>query len=85
MTDLEFNILDELYFVTGFSQLVDSCDLDEKLLIKALDELYKKGWIRILSSVDVDEDKDHVDLKNKYLDYYYLASKEGLFAHNSTE
>ncbi len=83
MSETEFIVLDELYFIQVFDQLESSCDLSTEELLNTLKSLYSKGWIRILKSVDRDEDEEKVDLDINFTKYYYLASKEGLFAHNS--
>lgn len=80
MTDLEFDILDELYFVTSFDELVQSSDLSVADLIMGLGSLYEKRWIKILKTHD--EEVFNADLTVNYHNYFYLATKQGLLAHN---
>ena len=82
MSDKEFEILDELYFVTTFDQLMGLVNLDEIIVKNILRSLYSKGWIRILSSPE-EEIMGEVDVSSNYQDYMYLASKKGLLEHNS--
>ena len=81
MTELEFDVLDELYFVLSYQQLVEACELDEQELVATLATLYEKGWVKVLQTVD-DEAIEPLDLPVKFHTYYYLATKKGLHAHN---
>ena len=82
MSDLEFDLLDELYFVTPYSELLKQTRLTESELLEGLQILFLKGWVKCFTSVSEELDGDQVDLPNRFKDYYYLASKEGLLAHN---
>lgn len=83
MTNLEYDILDELYFLLSFEELKVRTDLNEAQLVKELINLSEKGWIRVLEQ-NSDEDVGVLDNFNKnYKNYNYLASKAGLLAHNS--
>ena len=82
MTDLEFEVLDELYFVISFDELKQATELDGETLCMVLRDLLNKEWIKCfrdrVEPVGVEEIKFELD----YTKYYYLASKEGLLAHN---
>ena len=81
MTDTQFEILDELYFVISFQDLLEHLDMDETELTEHLKTLFSKGWLRVFSSPDGTRDVEDVSadsLSNSYL----LASKAGLKAHN---
>lgn len=84
MTDPEFDVLNELYFVTGFADLMDVCDMERDDLLETIDLLYQKGWIKILTTVDDEINPAELDLKNNFASYYFLATKNGLLAHNRT-
>lgn len=82
MTDDEFNVLDELYFVQSFRELVELSGYQESELISVLISLQKKGYVKFLK--DVDEEWSVNTLKHdQFLDSYFLATKKGLLAHNS--
>lgn len=85
MTDLEFDILDELYFVQSFETIQNALEIDILLLKDALRQLIEKGWVRCFKSAATDDVvfAEEIDLDNRYLEYHYLATKEGLLAHNS--
>lgn len=84
MSDLEFDVLDELYFVQSFSDLRAVLQWDDPVLRDTLEQLYHKGWIRCYTSPTEELFGEDIDLETQYHTYYYLASKAGLFAHNST-
>ena len=83
MTDNEFEVLDELYFITHYSDLYQSLNLDTKVLKSVIIQLWDKGWLRCYHGADNELDRDNVDFENQFDNYHYLASKEGLMAHNS--
>ncbi|MEQ6119280.1 transporter [Reichenbachiella sp. MALMAid0571] len=82
MSDLEFDVLDELYFVIHYTELLKSTDLEDSDLKPILMKIYNKGWIKCFSEPDVELDSSSVDLEVNFRNYFYLASKEGLKAHN---
>ncbi len=82
MTDEEFNVLDELYFVIPFSELRNLTEYEDEILIKTLMSLKEKGWIKFLK--DVDMEWDEINLTNDQIQQtLFLATKSGLLAHNS--
>ncbi|MES2732220.1 MAG: transporter [Bacteroidota bacterium] len=83
MSDLEFDILDELYFVIPFEQLLKALPMDEKALKEALHSLIEKGWVKCFLADSTELSKEELNLENDYRHYQYLATKAGLFAHNS--
>jgi hypothetical protein len=82
MSDLEFDVLDELYFVTHYSALSSATGLPTEKLQPTLIELYRKGWIKVFKSVSEEMSVHSVNLGPEFQNYFYLASKEGLLAHN---
>ncbi len=85
MTDPEYDLLDELYFISSYPTIADSLRWEEKELINTLCVLYAKGWIRCYRSPEEEIPEEELNLVSEYRNYFYLASKKGLFAHNSTE
>lgn len=85
MTDDEFDVLDELYFVQSFHELVDLTGKETDALRNILSNLFEKGWIRIFKEVDEEVPQEEIDLINHAEEYIFLASKEGLMAHNTTD
>jgi len=83
MTDIEFQILDELYFMQPYSHLVKNIGLTDSSLSAGLLSLLEKGWVRCYTSPNEEVDFRHCDYRNNYWSLYFLASKKGLIAHNS--
>lgn len=88
MTDIEYDILDELYFLHPFSHLQDNTTYPEKEILETLKQLLQKDWVKIYD----ENRKEILSLENKifslifdknYKNYYYLATKTGLKAHTS--
>ncbi len=83
MTDEEFDVLDELYFVIKYGDLLEETGLPSEQLIQVLQSLYSKGWIKIMETVDDELSASEIDLKNSAGSYFFLATKSGLLAHNT--
>ncbi|MTI32783.1 hypothetical protein [Xanthovirga aplysinae] len=83
MTDLEYEVLDELYFVQSYSQLSQSTDVAEEKLFAVLKDLLKNHWIKCLKSPEEEVFDEDLNFEKYYKHYYYLATKKGLMAHNS--
>lgn len=82
MSDLEFDVLDELYFVISFTDLQQATDLPGEKLKEILLTLFRKGWLKVFKSISEELSEDTFDLDSDVQNYYYLASKAGLLAHN---
>jgi hypothetical protein len=82
MTDNEFDLLDELYFVQPYSFLKETLNWDDQKLLVTLRSLHSKGWIKCLFAPD-DEIFGPVDFEAKGKDLFYLATKKGLMEHNA--
>ncbi len=85
MTDDEFEVLDELYFVQSFQDIYVTTAKSKNILIEVLSALYERGWVRVFKEVDEEVPVNELDFLEHADDYLYLASKEGLMAHNSTD
>jgi len=84
MTDLEYEILDELYFVCSFKALQNNVNMNQERLILELISLLDKEWIKLYDSDAVSEIEYVTEKFNiNFNSYYYLATKRGLFEHNS--
>ena len=83
MNDNEYDILDELYFVTPFAILKKETGLEAEDLRLNLINLIDKGFVKVFVTMDEEVDLANLDMEKMYEQYYYLASKKGLFEHNS--
>ena len=82
MTNTQYEIIDALYFLFFFDELLAQLDLDEGFLIVELHKLHQKGWIRVYDDID-QELENHALLDDRFRKYQFLGSKQGLIAHNS--
>ena len=84
MTDPEFDLLDELYFVASFRTLLEKTGLPAAVLQEQLRALLEQGLVR---SYWPDPDTELVYEPTSFgaiaQDASYLASKEGLLQHNT--
>ena len=82
MSEEEFDVLDELYFVQSFSYLLEELEMEAKALKQVLTSLYEKGWVKCFLNMHEEALPEEVKLDAHYQDYFYLATKAGLMAHN---
>ena len=84
MTDPEFDILDELYFVTSFADLRQKTGLSVADLQQHLRVLLERGLVR---SYWPDPDTELAYEESSFgalsQDCLFLASKDGLLQHNT--
>lgn len=85
MTDLEFDVLDELYFVIAFQDLRSNLSIDEMELREVLYSMMEKGWVKCMRSFTEEATPHRDDFIRNYHNYQYLATKAGLLAHNSKD
>jgi DNA-binding MarR family transcriptional regulator len=83
MTNLEFEVLDQLYFVESFQKIKEELNLEEDSLKNVLKDMIEKGWIKCFADRYTEVIMDTKQFEEKYHLYQYLATKEGLLAHNS--
>lgn len=83
MTTAEFDVLDELYFLQAYKELVETLKMSDSELKPILENLLKRGWIKCYLSPFEEMELDISDLEKEYWNYHYLATKAGLLAHNS--
>ncbi len=82
MTDQEFDVLDELYFVYSYDHVKSELGWEDGLLKKVLSDLLEKGWVKCFKSVHEELLPEELEFDHDYNKYLYLATKAGLFAHN---
>ena len=82
MSDQEFDLLDELYFVQPYAVLQEALGWEDSQLLSTLTLLLDKGWIKCFTTPDR-ECFDSINLHEVGKELLYLASKKGLMAHNT--
>ena len=84
MTDPEFDLLDELYFVSSFRTLQEKTGVPAPELENQLRTLLEQGLIRSYwPDVDTELAYETTSFGAIARDASYLASKEGLLQHNT--
>lgn len=82
MSDEEFDLIDELYFVQKYDFIKESLGWEDNQLLDTLNSLYLSGMIKCLKAPDT-ERFDVVDIFSEGKNLFYLATKKGLMAHNT--
>ena len=82
MSDEEFDLMDELYFVQNYDYIKETLGWEDEQLLATLNSLYQYGMIKCLAAPD-NERFDVVDIFSEGKNLFYLATKKGLMAHNS--
>ncbi len=85
MSDREYEMLDELYFVRSYSDLIMALGWIEEDMKTTLKSLYSKGWIRCYNTPTTELINEQPAFDSRFKEYFYLASKSGLAAHNGLE
>ena len=82
---LEEDILDEVYFVSAYADIAESCGGDRPELQAAFKALLQNGFIQQLRFSDALGDYEKLETADldQVTQFHYVASKKGLLAHNS--
>lgn len=83
MTNQEFDVLDELYFLISYKDLESNCGLDPNVLKNLLWDLLKNEWVLCHQNNDQEIEPTNEEFESQFGNYHYLASKKGLLAHNA--
>ena len=83
MSDDEFDVIDELYLLQHYRDLSKALKWGDQKLEQVLLILIEKGWVRCYESPEIELEKFEGKSSDGLSEYYFLASKEGLLAHNS--
>jgi len=82
MSEVEFIIIDHLYFVTDYAEFKMSTSFDDQLLKAILWQLMEKRWIKCLSDPETEIWPNIGEFDQNFTEYHYLATKQGLIVHN---
>ena len=84
LNDLQFDILDALYFVEPFANILEEVNASRPILIDELRTMIDRGWIQVMEF-----DKEQGDYYRSTIfdtdrleSYFFLATKKGLLKHN---
>ena len=84
MTNIEYDVLDELYFVLTYQELSLKLGIDSIVLEEVIKNLFQKGWIKLIEK-ESGEEIELMDATTLFQNpsYVLLATKLGLKIHNS--
>jgi hypothetical protein len=82
MSETEFELLDELYFVQHYSYLKGTLNWGDEKILDGLKSLHDQGLVKCLRSPD-EEIFGEVNFMEKGDSLFYLATKKGLMVHNT--
>ena len=84
MSEEEYIVVDALYFIRNFAELVVDTNLSEDTLTQVLFSAYAKGWVKPASLQDGELPTEILTAEN-VCTVYFMATKKGLFAHTTGE
>ena len=84
LTDLQFQILDSIYFVESFEHIVEEAEQPVPIVVDELRTMIDRGWVQVMQFDDVKEDYVRTAIydADNMQNYHYLATKDGLLKHN---
>ncbi|MEO6168290.1 MAG: hypothetical protein ABIO46_11770 [Chitinophagales bacterium] len=85
LTESEFLVLDELYFVTSYQEILQEVRMDENSLRSTLISLLEKGFVVQLKYNESMKDFEKLEKPDLPILQHssYVASRQGLLIHNS--
>ena len=85
LTDIEYDILNAIYFVESFEHILEECKEKPAIIADVIKQLIHKRYI-----VPMRWDEEKTEYVRSFIydtddmrAYHYLATKEGLIAHNT--
>ncbi|RLD22699.1 MAG: hypothetical protein DRI71_07140 [Bacteroidetes bacterium] len=82
MSEAEYDIMDQLYFVTSYEDIKELSEVDESVITSVLWMFINKGWVKCFAGPENEIEVAEEEFKTNFVNYHYLASKQGLLAHN---
>jgi hypothetical protein len=85
LNDIEYDVLNAIYFVEPFENILAECNAPEHIVGDVLKQLIARKYV---TAMQFDTERQEY-IKTFFYDsdnmraYHYLATKEGLLAHNS--
>jgi hypothetical protein len=86
LTDLEFHLLDELYFTIAFDELMSRFEIKERQTARLeLERMIRQNYVSQMIYHSQRNDYEKLDsLDSRLLDTsYFVITKRGLMLHNS--
>jgi hypothetical protein len=87
LSDLEYLILDELYFVSSYQEILEKVGCDGELFKVTLKGLLEKGLVTQMNyNTDLKDFIKPGDADSNELSHsHFVATRQGLIVHNSRD
>ncbi len=84
LNDIQFQILDAIYFVEPFANILEEVDANRPIIIDELRTMIDKGWVQVMIYEQAKGDfvKTSIFDTDHLEEYHFLATKDGLLKHN---
>lgn len=84
LTDLQFDILDAIYFVEPLDNILEEVDQSRPIILDELKSMIDKGWVQVMKPDQGSGDYVRTPIfdSDNLQEYRFLATKEGLLKHN---
>lgn len=84
LNELQFDILDAIYFVEPYQNLIEEIDEPEPVIRDELRTMIDHGLVNVMlfNEEKGDYEKTRIYDTDNMQNYAYLASKDGLLKHN---
>ena len=85
LSELEYEVLGALYFVEPFVHILEECNAPEPVVADVLKSLIQRKWVTPMKFDEQQQEyvRSFIYDTDNMRAYHYLATKEGLLAHNS--
>ena len=82
MNEVAYDIMDQMYFVTSFEDVKEQSGFEDAVISSVLWNFINMGWVKCFDGPENEITVAEDDFKANFAKYHYLASKQGLLAHN---
>jgi hypothetical protein len=84
LNDVQFKILDSVYFVESYEHIREEVDEPEPVLIDELRNMIDKGYIQVMEfKAEIgDFERTAIFDSGNLSEYAFLATRDGLLKHN---
>lgn len=84
LNELQFQILDSIYFMESLSHIVEEADSPRAIVIDEIRTMIDRGWVQVMAFQEESGEYLRTGIfdTDNLGDYRFLATKDGLLKHN---
>jgi hypothetical protein len=84
LNDVQFDILDSVYFVESLEHILEETDTPRAVVIDELRTMIDRGWVQVMQYDEAAGDYVRTSIydADNMDEFCYLATKQGLLRHN---